>query len=359
MGRRANPTLIGAFVVGAVAMAVAVLMLFGSGLFNGSLSYVMFFNTSVEGLNVGAPVSFRGVPVGSVTRIESKGGIGTIAVYASLDPRTFGDASGAQVQALLKEAIDTRGLRAQLRTQSLVTGQLYVALDFFPNRPAQLLRLDPSVAEIPVVPSTLEQVTLRVEQFLDQVSKLPIPQLLDDAARAMAGIDALVRSPEITRTLEGVRQTLARLDRAVGAMQTDLGTAVGSFKATADSTRAALGEFSQTTARLTGKAETDLDSLHSFLTNSTGMVQEVHKEVAPLAAAVRNTAEASRALLQQARTSLGTLEGTLNGTSPVGARALEALQELRAASRSLRTLTDYLDQHPEAILRGKARAGAE
>ena len=85
----------------------------------------------------------------------------------------------------------------------------------------------------------------------------------------------------------------------------------------------------------------------------------MHKEVAPLAASVRNTVEASQALLQQARTSLIVLEGTLNGTSPVGARTLEALQELRAASRSLRTLTDYLDQHPEAILRGKVREGVK
>ncbi len=359
MGKRANPTLIGAFVIGAAALAIAVVILFGSGqFFNRSLGYVMFFNTSVEGLSVGAPVSFRGVPVGSVTRIESKWGTGIIAVYVSLDPKAFGNARSAEVQGMLRDAVERQGLRAQLRTQSVLTGQLYVALDFFRNTPVSLLRLDASVPEIPVVPTTLEQVTTRVEQLLDQMSKLPIARLLEDTAHAMASIDALVRSPEIPGTLQAIRQMVARLDRAVGAMQTDLANAVASFKATADSTRTALGDFSQTTARISGKLDTELEALHGVLTNSAGVIQDVHKEIAPLAASIRNTADASRALLQQARTSLGALEGTLNGTSPVGARAVEALQELRAASRSLRTLADYLDQHPEAILRGK-RAGAE
>ena len=293
-----------------------------------------------------------------MTRIETRWGTGIIAVYAKLDPDAFGDVKG-DLHAMLRDAVEKQGLRAQLRTQSLFTGQLYVALDFFPNAPIRLTHLDPTVPEFPVVLSTLEQVTTRVEQFMDQVARLPIPKLLEDTAHAMASIDALVRSPEIPRTLQGISRLVARLDRAAVAIQADLDTATVSFKATADSTQTVLGELSRTTSRLSGKLETDLDALQSFLTNSTGLVQEVHKEVAPLAASVRNTVEASQALLQQARTSLIVLEGTLNGTSPVGARTLEALQELRAASRSLRTLTDYLDQHPEAILRGKVREGVK
>ena len=234
-----------------------------------------------------------------------------------------------------------------------MTGQLYVALDYFPNTAVHLAQRKSSVPEISVVPSTLEQVTARMEKNVDQLSRLPVAQVLEGSIRVMTSVETVIRSPEISQTLEDIRQLVARLDRAVAATQKDLGTAAAAFQATSDSTRTALGTVSRATTQLSGKLETDLDALHTLVTSATSAVGEVHQEIVPLATTIQNTADASRALVVQARRSLGALEGTLNGTSPVGAQAPDALHELDAAPRSLQTLADYLDEHPEALLYGK------
>ena len=137
--------MIGAFVVGAVALAVAAIVLFGSGrFFKDTDKWVAIFPGSVKGLNVGSPVVFRGVQVGQVTEIIVNFDPGRIEVIIPVlyetDPERFRHI-GPQVIAddkELHEALVAQGLRAQLQMQSLVTGQLVINMDFFPNSPAKL-----------------------------------------------------------------------------------------------------------------------------------------------------------------------------------------------------------------------------
>src|SRR4030095_15830462 len=163
MGSKINPTTIGAFVVGAIVLVIAGVLLFGGGkFFQEKRPYVMFFDSSVEGLNVGAPVIFRGVQVGQVTdiaaladhkaftlviRVQGESGPGAIKVIGGPlpDPR----------QAV--EGLIQKGARASLRMQSFVTGVLYVAFDFHPDTPIRRLGLDPAYPELPTIPSDLDQ----------------------------------------------------------------------------------------------------------------------------------------------------------------------------------------------------------
>src|SRR5882672_2842173 len=172
MGSKISPTTIGAFVVGAIVLVVAGALLFGGGkFFTEKLPYVLFFESSVEGLNVGAPVIFRGVQVGQVT-----------AISAIADPQTFDVRIRVQIElvrGVIKvgeedqrfkdqrkgvEGLIQKGARASLRMQSFVTGLLYVALDFHPDTPIRLLGLDPTVPELPTIPSDMDQLKSTIQQ---------------------------------------------------------------------------------------------------------------------------------------------------------------------------------------------------
>src|SRR5512135_2268972 len=144
MSKQANKAVIGIFVVGAIALVVIAIVVLGSGkFFKKTVKAVCYFEGSVGGLNVGAPVVFRGVRIGSVSEIILKVDpsklIFTIPVYIEIEPDKF-EVVGARPTEMkgqnLKTLID-KGLRASLETQSLVTGQMQVGLDFHPEKPAK------------------------------------------------------------------------------------------------------------------------------------------------------------------------------------------------------------------------------
>ena len=163
MNQRANPKLIGAFVVGAVALVVVgVLLLGGAKWLTQKRTFVAYFEGSVKGLNVGAPVEFQGVQVGSVTDIQLQFLTAEkefrIPVFIQIEPGRMTEV-GRQIEVhgqLLKPLIE-RGLRAQLEMQSLVTGQLIVQLGMHPDTPIRLVG-DGKVPEIPTAPTTMQEV---------------------------------------------------------------------------------------------------------------------------------------------------------------------------------------------------------
>ena len=158
MSRRANPRAIGVFVLGALALLVAALAIFGGGrVFGPKETFVMFFEDDVGGLQVGAPVTFRGVRVGTVTdvriRYDTDHQSVSIPVYVQLDRRQVvvaGERGWEQTSEMIK-----RGLRAQLKMQSFVTGQVAVDLDFQPRTPARLVGIINNYPEIPTVRSSI------------------------------------------------------------------------------------------------------------------------------------------------------------------------------------------------------------
>ena len=172
MSKPANKTMIGTFVVVAVVLAVAAVVLFGSGkFFQQTERWIVFFEGSVKGLNVGSPVVFRGVQIGQVTDIIV--GFDTakieviIPVIFEIDPEKFKDI-GLRVERSDEEmvrALIERGLRAQLQMQSMVTGQLVINIDFLPNTEARLKGLDrfadkitlEGLNEIPSVPTPMQR----------------------------------------------------------------------------------------------------------------------------------------------------------------------------------------------------------
>jgi paraquat-inducible protein B len=221
MGSKVSPTVIGAFVVGAIICMVAGVLLFGGGkFFTEKQPYVLFFDSSVEGLNVGAPVIFRGVQVGQVTEIS-----------AIADPETFDVRIKVMVevvQGVIKvgeegerfkdhregvQRLIQRGARASLRMQSFVTGLLYVAVDFYPGTPIKLLGLDPAYPELPTVPSDLEQLKATLQQAMGELKNLPLETLFSELLGLLKRANSLLETPEIKQTLVSLHDVVDAAER--------------------------------------------------------------------------------------------------------------------------------------------------
>ncbi|MBW2408238.1 MAG: MCE family protein, partial [Deltaproteobacteria bacterium] len=216
MSKKANKTVIGAFVIGAIALIVVAIVVLGSGrFFRERRSNVSFFEGSVKGLRIGAPVTFRGVTIGTVTSIKvrfiTEDMTFRIPVFYEIEPDRFSglsDELDREPGELLNKLIE-RGLRAQLGTQSLVTGQKYINLDFHPEAPANFIadqipdfaeRIKDHV-ELPTTPGSFQ----KIERALNE---LPLGEIIEEARSALKGIERTVNSPELADSLKYLRQTL-------------------------------------------------------------------------------------------------------------------------------------------------------
>ena len=351
MSRRANPKLIGAFVVGAVALVVVGVLALGSlrGLFERPVRVVMLFDGDVNGLNVGAPLAFRGVKIGQVSDVKIKvGSGGKIAVFGELPPKLLDEDTVVGLREAIKD-----GLRAQLAIQSLLTGQLYVSLKLMPNIPARLEAPDPHIIEIPTVPSTLQEWSARAEELVNKISHLPLDQLITSATGAMDGIKNLAASPDLHQAIHRADGLLADLQGLAGKA----GPMITSFTATSDTARGAVTNVALDLRKLAANLETTSDAARGFLTDGQKLVRDVDAKVDPLSDSFIGTMEKAQGTMERAQGTLAGIDGVVAERSGLGYQLGQAITQLTATARSIRALADYLDQHPESLLLGKRGAG--
>ena len=231
MGKKANPAIIGAFVIGAVALAVVAVTVWGSGkLFRRQYPCVCYFPGSVNGLSAGAPVKFRGVQIGEVSDVRllyaQTRGSPRIPVFLKIDnERMRGLGSKRELSLeLLRELID-QGLRARLQTQSIVTGVLYVEFDLLPGTPVEMMQEpDAGYPEIPTLPTPLAEATKTVSDVLAQLKKVDFKGLGVAAREAVDGVNRLVSNPRMTAAVDGLPDArgMATKFYAPGDARTDI-----------------------------------------------------------------------------------------------------------------------------------------
>ncbi len=168
--------------------------------FTQRIPYLVHFDGSVRGLRAGAPVEFRGIRVGTVTdvrlEIDPKQDSVRIPVSLEIEPQRFGAERGAGEQRYaVMAALVERGLRAQLQSGNLLTGELLVDLDFHPDSPPAKLDRSGTYPEIPAVPAELEALEASVTGVLTKLAALPLPELVEDLRRTIQSVDGLVNSP--------------------------------------------------------------------------------------------------------------------------------------------------------------------
>lgn len=349
MSRQANPTVIGAFVVGAVALVILGIIFFGSGqIFSDRMKMVLFFDGNVAGLNVGAPVTFRGVRIGVVKDVKVLFNTDqmdlNVAVIIEHDNDKItpidGDPDDIDEVGVLQELIE-RGLRAKLEVQSFITGLLYVECDFYPDRPAdfrgaQKMGFPPDVRELPTIPSDIEEITQVLE-------KIPIESMVSQALSALEGIERVVNSPETEEAIKAFSQTMLKTESLAASLEAEIPLLV------TDSRMLVRNADAQMNA-LFASVDASMKQMESVLENTDKVAAELGRQVSPLAKDLRQTSEAARAALAQAR---DTLRGVTAQDSSLGYKLHNVLEEFAAAARSVRVMADYLERHPEALLQGK------
>jgi paraquat-inducible protein B len=326
MSLKTHPRAVGAFVLGALALVVAAIVLLSSGnWFEPRSLFTVFFPGSVRGLNKGAPVSFRGVKVGEVKDVNAfitgrEDPLIQIEVVIEIRTRVVeapeGVArpfTGASAERLAQALVE-RGVRARLLSQSLLTGQKYIDLDFLPGEPARLSGIKRRHPELPTTPTAMEKLGDRAEAFFAKLSELPLDQMLEDVRGALQSLREVLSSPDLRGALAGAHRGARGLESTLAEARLAIADA-----------RTLLSNLDGRVGTLGGDAETTLREM--------------------------------RETLDEAQQTFESIDRTVLGADDARVRAAEMLEELERAMKALRNLVEYIQTHPEALVQGKPRAG--
>jgi paraquat-inducible protein B len=318
MGKRVSPAVIGAFVVASFAILVIALIVVGSGkIFSKPTRFICMFQGNLNGLKVGAQVKVRGVQVGTVAAIElrllpSQGkmrpGIRDLRLPVIIDvDRSQLLARGGTGDALEKSGFDEmiqRGMRAQLNTESLLTGLLYIDLDLHPDAPANYaLEPDGPYLEIPTVQTDLQQLQERLGHALDRFEKIDFQAMAESITDAANSIKNLTGSPELKATLESLKGTVANLNEAV--------------------------------------------------VSARNLLNNANAKVGPLVEDLHESSDEANKTMKETRSALIDLQQTLDPNSPLAVRLNRTLDSLTETSQSIGEFADYLQRNPGALVRGR------
>ena len=355
MGRRANPTVIGAFIIGAVALIVIGLLVLGRGHFFSDLqTFVVYFDGSVRGLNIGAPVDFQGVRVGSVIDIRVQHSSQTnefrTPVYIQIEPSRTGQADirkSREERRKYFHFLIERGLRARLETQSLVTGQLIIQLGFYPDTPIRLVGADPDVPELPTIPTTLQQAQAAAQSILEKLQELPLDQLFVNFMQTVEGANRLVNAPEVLAAVRAMSETIIDVQHLVRQVDGQVGRVLDDLGGTTAASRALLTDVQQLVRRLDAQiiplsdgAKHTFEAARAVLKDSQQLVRNSDGKVTRMTDTLAETAKV-------AQTTMVTAQRRLDDNLVV------TLQEVTAAVRSIRVLVDFLERNPNALLTGR------
>lgn len=378
MGKKLSPTLVGGFVVGALALVVVGIITFGSvRLFSKTFEFVLYFDSSVNGLNIGAPVKVRGVEIGTVTNIlltldrekikkeAAESGVRQamqrwnprIPVIIEIDAEKLTSRGATGLALTDPEAFDAvieRGLRGQLQTESLVTGVLYINLDFHPGSSVNLVQASGSgYKEIPTVPTTFEAVQAEVMKIIGNLKEIKIKQLIDSATETVEGLKRVINSPEVKAVIRSLNKAVKDVDKLVQNIDSQVTPVSDNINEAVQGFGDVMKDAKKLVRNIDGQVSTVSESFKGTMTGVQKLVRNVDGQVAPLSSSIDDTAKTVSAAMVQAKKTLSTADGAIGEDSPLMHDLTVALTELSAAARSIRVLANYLGRNPDALLYGK------
>lgn len=335
MNRPLNPALVGGFVLGALAIALAALLFFGSDRMVGKRQwFVSFFRSDTSGLDIGAPVVLRGVKIGQVTDIkvgyQLDAGEFDVRVEFVVDessvewPSAIQSRGPAAGDAFYRELIQ-RGLRTRLVMQSLVTGKLMLEVGFFPS---SVLRMRGVDREIPAIPTALEK-------LMDNLRSINLVEMAQRLEAVVAGIDQLINSEEMPQIRRELLALLSEHRTLAQQLRNDWPGLVGEMQGSLREVRR-LAENSEQSVQNIGQVARHLDA-----------------QLAPTGEQLRATLASIDLSFKAAQRTLGHADRLIADNSPLRNELLATLKDLSAAAKSLESFADYLERHPESLLKGK------
>ncbi len=305
--------MIGIFVViSLILLAVSVAVLGSGKFFKKTQKFVLYFNESIKGLDIGSPVLFEGVPVGSVIDITIVADPAKeqteIPVVIQVELDRFKVRIAGQFMDPEKDMprLIQKGLRGVLSMQSLITGKLLIEIDFYPDTPVNLKNISNQYTEIPTIPSTASKIGRALDKLDLEAVQTKLESALDGIAQLTTNPDLAASISHLKDTLRDARKLVNRVDRQVDPLAKD--------------TKKTVKDIGSLARNLDGRVEGVATSLDKTLLSARGVISED----SPLVVDLQNT-----------------------------------LKEISAMSRSIRQLADYLEQHPETLIRGKKKPGGK
>jgi len=272
--------------------------------FTTKINFVLFFEGSVRGLNIGAPVEFKGIKIGKVidVRLEFDPAQSSfrIPVLIEIEPeRVVSRGESNSPYETLKTLVE-QGLRARLQTGSLLTGQLFVELDMLPDTRVRLVSGQNEIPELPTIPAQLDQIASSVKGLLSKLDKLKIVEIGDELEGTLKGLNKLTNAPDLQLAISELKSSLSMFKQVM----------------------------------------TKLDP-----------------HVEPMAENIESTMEVGTKTLEKLQSTLGLVDGLIRSDSPMQFRFIEMADELSEAARSIRSFLELLEEDPQSLIFGKGEVG--
>ena len=317
MSEKPHTVAIGAFVIGALLIAITIVIFaLGSGFGQKREKTVMVFEGSVKGLVVGAPVTLRGVQIGQVTNLELMLDSDTIelimVVEAEITEKNI-RRLGSNPEDVTDQLI-ARGLRAQLKTQSLLTGLLYIQLDFHPDKPPVFVELKTDHLQIPTIPTELEILTQRLEE-------LDLAKLASSIESIIGGLDSFLTNKDLQALPTNLQSTLIAVTQLSEELHTQVAAAGPKLDTVLDDTAATLAGANRELPKISSLVQKNLEVLDKAIKGFEETMNNINRMVEP--------------------------------GSGTNYQLNKALKELTMAGEAIKQLANTINEQPESLLRGK------
>jgi paraquat-inducible protein B len=328
MSKPISPVAIGGFTVGAIALLLVAVFIFGGGRFlhADKVRFVIFFDSSLNGLDIGAPVKMQGVKIGQVTEIVLQIDPKANKIYkpvvieidrntlTSSEGTTFPRAKARKEREANRDRLVAAGFRARLEMQSLLTGLLYIDFDVHRDKPPMFTGLEyQGLLELPAIPTTADELRNTASEIARKLNELPLEDIVQNLSSSLSEIKDFLASPDVKNSTVALANTLAETEKAVKTLNHNL--------------------------------EPLLANTNKTMANTNILIRDLK----PIIANTDKTLTTATATLDRAQDSIAKLDGTIGPESELN----ETMTALKDAARSVRNLTDYLERHPEAVLTGK------
>ena len=334
MSKQVSPTLIGSFFLAALALVIIAVLMFGGGnYFEKKDQFVLFFHAenNLNGLNIGAPVKLEGVKIGEVKEVALLFDEKTLEIikpvvieldYENIlndetdegfDPKVEGKEKELSVKNLVN-----KGLKAQLKSQSMLTGLLYIEFQFTPQDEVVMTGIDfRKLKELPTTTNATEDIKREAQKVVDRIGKLPLEEIVEDLAVNMHEIKVILTSQSLKENRQGVNQSIKEMEKLLINLNENFTPLMLNLNGTMKDTRVVVQEFS--------------------------------REIKPVLNSLEKTLNTATDLLSESQFAVRSFEELSSPEAPLW-QALEALKE---AAESTKNLTDTLERNPESIIYGK------
>ena len=325
MSAKTHPRLVGAFVLGAIALVLAAVVFFSAGgWFEKRERFSVYFPGSVRGLNPGAPVTFRGIKIGEVAEVKAvltgkpDPLIQIEIVFEMMRdiveappgvPRPFAGMTGGRAS---RRPSSSGAFAGSSRARACSPARSTWTSTSCPAKQARFSGLDPRYPELPTTPTAMEKMGDKFEQFLDKLAELPLDEMMEDVRKAIRSIREVLEAPEL-------KGAIRKADRAMG----ELGPALADARQT--------------------------------LADARKLLDTAGSEVEGTGGSARETLAKVRQTLDRVGQTLDEVDRTVGSADEARVGAARTLEELERTLKALRHLLDYVQTHPEAVVLGKEK----